>query len=36
MNARGLELTVPVQKVYQIKFPDSLSEEGYPFRPDPR
>jgi hypothetical protein len=36
MNARGMELTVPVQKVYWIKLPDSISEEGHPFRPDPR
>jgi hypothetical protein len=32
----GLELTVPVQKVYWIKLPDSVSEEGYPFCPNPR
>jgi hypothetical protein len=27
---------VPLSKVYWIKLPDSVSEEGYPFRPDPR
>jgi hypothetical protein len=35
LDARGLELTVPVQKVHQIQFPDSVSEEGHPLRPDP-
>jgi hypothetical protein len=36
LDAQGLELTVPVQKVYQIKLPDSVSEEGHPFHPNPR
>jgi hypothetical protein len=33
MDARGLKLTVPAQKVHQIKLPDSISEEGHPLIP---
>jgi hypothetical protein len=35
MDAQWLELTVPVQKVHQLKFPDSVTEEGHPPHPDP-
>jgi hypothetical protein len=32
-DAQWLELTVPVQKVHQIKLPDSIPEEGHPLIP---